>query len=96
MDQAGATMSRMKHDASRGSTSSAMALLRRAKMSHLAHEARGLLARAGLVATAEEASRRATTPVRVLRRGPPDTSRTQRHLEVLGVGAPPDRRDPGV
>jgi nitroimidazol reductase NimA-like FMN-containing flavoprotein (pyridoxamine 5'-phosphate oxidase superfamily)/GNAT superfamily N-acetyltransferase len=56
-----------------------------------AHEARGLFARGGFVAAAEAGPRPAATGDLVLRRGAPDTSRTQRHLELLGVGCPPDR-----
>jgi hypothetical protein len=93
MDQAGATMGRMRRDVFGGSTSSATTL-RRAKLFHLVHEARGLFARVGLVATAAAEPRPAATPDRALWWASPDTSRTQRHLEVLGVGVPPDRGPP--
>lgn len=56
-----------------------------------AHEAGGLFAGLGFVPTVGVGPRRTASADMVLQRTPADTSRTQRQLEVLGVGSPPGR-----
>jgi hypothetical protein len=74
------------HDA----TSSALARLRRVMTIHRATAAPG--------GAEVRAPRRATTDAGMLRRADPEVSRsrTERQLQVLGVGQPPDRAETGI
>jgi hypothetical protein len=80
----------MSHDLFRGTTSSTLALLRRAMMVHRATTTpEGARARAPRGETAAGGIPR-----------PADLdashSRTERHLQVLGVGEQPDRAETGI
>jgi hypothetical protein len=88
--QCAATLGRMRDDLLRGTTSSALALLRRAMTLHRATStpegARG------------RAPRAETAAGGIPRRADLDASRsrTERHLQVLGVGQAPDRAETGI
>jgi hypothetical protein len=80
----------MRADLFHGTTSSTLALLRRAMRIHGATTARER-------ARAAE-PRGATAAARIPRRAELDArpSRTERQLRILGVGQPPDRAESGI
>lgn len=77
----------MRHDLLRATTSSTLALLGRAMGIHLVPA----------TPAGARAARGQTAAARMPRRAERDGgSRTERQLEVLGVGQPPDRAETGI